>query len=150
MFRLVEIHTESCVVCIPRLTYISDRTTWGRPANLHARALEIFGGGGRASPERLDFGDSKPASAEDRLSGVEASMMQSVMLRAQEPASLAGEMWAKSGQAEVDTAEAAMGLCTTMHRITVSLQNPNQGSIPLSSASCLFLGRPLVAPTIWC
>lgn len=59
----------------------------GEAADLQARALDILGATGRDS-ERLDSrGESSPASVDDRLSGVEASILElggeeSVMLRA--------------------------------------------------------------------
>jgi len=55
----------------------------GEACSLQARAFDIFGAGARES-ERLDsLGESKPASVDDRFSGVETSIAAgvSVMLR---------------------------------------------------------------------
>jgi hypothetical protein len=49
----------------------------GKLPNLQARALDILGATGRESVERFDSrGESRPASVEDRLSGVEASIIE--------------------------------------------------------------------------
>jgi hypothetical protein len=49
----------------------------GKLPNLQARALDILGATGRDSVERFDSrGESRPASVEDRLSGVEASIIE--------------------------------------------------------------------------
>lgn len=55
----------------------------GETWSLQARAFDIFGAGARES-ERLDsLGESKPASVDDRFSGVDTSIAAgvSVMLR---------------------------------------------------------------------
>jgi hypothetical protein len=49
---------------------------WGRRLDSHARALEILGAC-LASAER-SLGESKPASVEERLSGVEASIERGI------------------------------------------------------------------------
>lgn len=69
-----------------------------------ARDLEILGAAGRESPERLgSLGESRPASVEERFSGVEASMRPSVMLRhaSQVQKSLAGKRKEKIGAVRV-------------------------------------------------
>jgi hypothetical protein len=49
----------------------------GKLPDLHARALDILGATGRDSVERFDSrGESRPASVEDRLSGVELSILE--------------------------------------------------------------------------
>jgi hypothetical protein len=54
-------------------------TLWGAAVDLQARALDILGATGRDSVERCDSrGESNPASVEDRLIGVEASMLELV------------------------------------------------------------------------
>lgn len=51
----------------------------GAVVDLQARALDILGATGRDSVERCDSrGESNPASVEDRLIGVEASMLELV------------------------------------------------------------------------
>lgn len=67
----------------------------GEGEHSHARALEILGAGLESV---LPLGESRPASVEERLSGVAASMRNSVMLRGRLGAKvLVGE---KSGKAE--------------------------------------------------
>lgn len=49
----------------------------GEAVDLQARALDILGATGRDSVERFDSrGESSPASVDDRLSGVEASILE--------------------------------------------------------------------------
>ncbi|KAF3387622.1 hypothetical protein F1880_000298 [Penicillium rolfsii] len=82
---------------------------WGKLPNLQARALDILGATGRDPVERFDSrGESRPASVEDRLSGVEASMLGAEKGEAVGDAprmrvwgkTQRGRGWEKSGKAE--------------------------------------------------
>lgn len=48
----------------------------GEGCNGQARAFDIFGAGARESERFEPFGESKPASVDDRFSGVEASIAE--------------------------------------------------------------------------
>lgn len=50
----------------------------GEGCSSQARAFEIFGAGARESERLEPLGESKPASVDDRFSGVEASIAEGV------------------------------------------------------------------------
>lgn len=85
------------------------QTMWGKLPNLQARALDILGATGRDSVERFDSrGESRPASVEDRFSGVEASILGAWRGEAVGDAprmrvggkTWRGRRWEKSGETE--------------------------------------------------